>query len=75
MIFLRPVILRDGAASNTLSTDRYQYLRNEQAKFGFDSNPFLPDLPKVGLPALPAAKPAEAVDPARPAAGAEPGQP
>ncbi|BCL74919.1 type II secretion system protein GspD [Jeongeupia sp. HS-3] len=54
MIFLRPVILRDGAASNTLSTDRYQYLRNEQAGFGFDSNPFLPDLPKVLLPELPA---------------------
>ncbi|GHD58336.1 type II secretion system protein GspD [Jeongeupia chitinilytica] len=62
MIFLRPVILRDGAASDTLSTDRYQYLRNEQAKFGFDSHPFLPDLPKVVLPELPAqpVKPADA---------------
>ncbi|WP_432719999.1 type II secretion system secretin GspD [Jeongeupia wiesaeckerbachi] len=64
MIFLRPVILRDGAASDTLSTDRYQYLRNEQAKFGFDSHPFLPDLPKVVLPELPA-KPAESAEPAK----------
>ncbi|MBM3115416.1 type II secretion system secretin GspD [Jeongeupia naejangsanensis] len=60
MIFLRPVILRDGAASDTLSTDRYQYLRNEQAKFGFDSHPFLPDLPKVVLPELPAPAPVKA---------------
>ena len=34
MVFLRPVILRDGKSSQTLSSERYEYLRAEQAKFG-----------------------------------------
>ena len=34
MVFLRPVILRDGKSSQALSSERYEYLRAEQAGFG-----------------------------------------
>ncbi|MDR0576251.1 MAG: type II secretion system secretin GspD [Candidatus Accumulibacter sp.] len=33
MVFLRPTILRDGKSSQALSSERYEYLRAEQAKF------------------------------------------
>ena len=50
MIFLRPRILRDSAATAALSNERYQYLRAEQAAFNVPKNYMLPDLPKVELP-------------------------
>ena len=34
MVFLRPVILRDAKSSQALSSERYEYLRAEQARFG-----------------------------------------
>lgn len=52
MIFLRPVILRDGKASTSLSTDRYEYLRKQQGAFEVPGNLMLPDSPKVQLPEL-----------------------
>jgi general secretion pathway protein D len=33
MVFLRPTILRDARSSQALSSERYEYLRAEQAKF------------------------------------------
>jgi general secretion pathway protein D len=33
MVFLRPTILRDAKSSQALSSERYEYLRAEQAKF------------------------------------------
>lgn len=57
MVFLRPVILRDGKASTALSTDRYQYLRQQQSAFDTPGNLALPDLPKVKLPELGSANP------------------
>ncbi|KAF0814274.1 Type II secretion system protein D [Andreprevotia sp. IGB-42] len=49
MVFLRPVVLRDGDASRALSNERYQYLRNEQGNYEMPSRFGLPDLPKVQL--------------------------
>jgi general secretion pathway protein D len=34
MVFLRPTILRDAKSSQALSSERYEYLRAEQGKFG-----------------------------------------
>ena len=53
MVFLRPVILRDGQSTNALSNDRYEYLRNEQGKFEIPDHILLDKLPKVQLQALP----------------------
>ena len=50
MIFLRPVIIRDGAANSQLADDRYQYLRKQQGEFKVGEHWLLPDLPKVQLP-------------------------
>ena len=33
MVFLRPTILRDAASSQTLSSERYEYLRAEQGRY------------------------------------------
>jgi general secretion pathway protein D len=33
MVFLRPTLLRDAKSSQTLSSERYEYLRAEQARF------------------------------------------
>jgi len=50
MVFLRPVILRDAKSINALSSERYEYLRNEQGKFVIPKNMLLDALPKVQLP-------------------------
>lgn len=51
MVFLRPVVLRDGDATRHLSTERYQYLRAEQGRFDNPASSFaLPDMPAVSLP-------------------------
>ncbi|WP_035056801.1 type II secretion system secretin GspD [Andreprevotia chitinilytica] len=65
MVFLRPVVLRDGDAARTLSNERYQYLREQQGAFDMPSRFALPDLPKLQLPeqASPTA-PVTKVDPA-----------
>ncbi|WP_051534738.1 type II secretion system secretin GspD [Deefgea rivuli] len=50
MIFLRPVVIRDGAANSQLADDRYQYLRKQQGDFKVGEHWFLQDMPKVQLP-------------------------
>ena len=72
MVFLRPVILRDAKSSNTLSADRYEYLRGEQGKFEMPRNPLLDALPKVQLPPQPP-PPIEPIVELKPAAGPEAG--
>jgi general secretion pathway protein D len=67
MVFLRPVVLRDGDATRHLSSDRYQYLRSEQHQFERPSSMILPDMPVVGLPeVIDARKPALAEPVAKP---------
>ena len=53
MVFLRPVVMRDAAASNSLSIDRYELLRGEQKAVSFPTNPLLPI---NGVPVLPPIK-------------------
>jgi general secretion pathway protein D len=57
MVFLRPVILRDGKASNQITGDRYEYIRNEQKTFNNENTNLLPP---VGGPELPARESAKA---------------
>ena len=61
MVFLRPVVVRDGAATNTLSMDRYDLMRTTQqqaqplnsALVPVNESPVLPTLPGM-QPLLPA---------------------
>ena len=62
MVFLRPVVVRDGAATNTLSMDRYDLMRTTQqqaqplnsALVPVNESPVLPTLPGM-QPIVPAA--------------------
>jgi general secretion pathway protein D len=52
MVFLRPVVMRDQAASNKVSIDRYDYIRAQQLEhqppqssmLGINQAPVLPQL-------------------------------
>lgn len=48
MVFLRPKILRDAKASQTLSTERYEYLRTEQKNVESGKSVPLGSLPTTG---------------------------
>lgn len=61
MVFLRPVVMRDANASNSLSIDRYELLRGEQKNVQIPSSPLLPI---TGVPVVPPLKAVE--DPAQP---------
>ena len=61
MVFLRPVVMRDAAASNSLSIDRYELLRGEQKNVFIPTNPLLPI---NGVPVIPPLKTVE--DPTQP---------
>lgn len=63
MVFLRPVILRDQRAADTVSIDRYQYLLNEQLRTQPGAESILPH---VGVPRLPELKPRAVAPPADP---------
>jgi general secretion pathway protein D len=52
MVFLRPVVLRSSAASESLTGDRYDYIRNVQGKTQMGSHLFLPDIAAPQLPEL-----------------------
>jgi general secretion pathway protein D len=52
MVFLRPVVLRDGKSSLALSTDRYRLLQDVQNDYHADKHVLLPNLPEVSLPTL-----------------------
>ena len=65
MVFLRPVVVRDAAATNALSMDRYDLMRTNQQQ----TQPINSSLVPVNeSPVLPAITPLSAVAPARPAA-------
>ena len=61
MVFLRPVVMRDASASNSLSIDRYELLRSEQKDVRIPDNPLLP---LNGVPVMPPLKTVE--DPTQP---------
>jgi len=50
MVFLRPVIVRDGPAAAALSSERYEYLRTLQGGFLPEKAMLLPNAPVVQLP-------------------------
>jgi general secretion pathway protein D len=65
MVFLRPTILRDSDQANALTSDRYDYIRGEQANAKAKSAAS-PVLPTVESPMLPPRAPAAAASPAKP---------
>jgi general secretion pathway protein D len=52
MVFLRPVVLMDPAATGTITRDRYEYIRNEQGNTIVPAHWLLPDVPTPRLPPL-----------------------
>ena len=50
MVFLRPYVLRDGKSVNSLTGERYQYIRNEQGNFIEDTNSWVPPTGAALLP-------------------------
>jgi general secretion pathway protein D len=58
MVFLRPVVLRDGASGDRLTIDRYDLIRAQQQAAQPADNPLLPISPNPSLPALNAPAPA-----------------
>jgi general secretion pathway protein D len=56
MVFLRPVILRDGESAQALTGERYQLLRDQQVNFRLERHLLLPDLPSPSLPIIDARK-------------------
>ena len=50
MVFLRPVVVRDGAATESLSFSRYEQMRSVQIEATPNSSP---GLPAIGSPVLP----------------------
>jgi general secretion pathway protein D len=52
MVFLRPVVLRDGKSAQALSTERYKMLQDAQSAYHADKHVMLPNLPPVALPPL-----------------------
>ena len=73
MVFLRPVVMRDAAASQKLSLDRYDMIRGEQKDAQLPPHPLMPI---GGVPVLPPLRPAEDAGlPLVPPAKADPGSP
>ena len=60
MVFLRPTVIRDQAASSALTQDRYDYIRNEMAGAIPASNLILRDMQVTPLPPLPPGRAAPA---------------
>jgi general secretion pathway protein D len=52
MVFLRPVVLRDGKAAQQLTGDRYDYIRNEQGNFNANNANLLPPIGGAELPPM-----------------------
>ncbi|MBV8658288.1 MAG: type II secretion system secretin GspD [Burkholderiales bacterium] len=77
MVFLRPVILRDGQSAAALSNDRYRMLQDAERDYQPAQRTLLPDLPANILPEVDLRKPAtklplDAYDKSGNAAGATP---
>ncbi|TCV83406.1 type II secretion system secretin GspD [Sulfurirhabdus autotrophica] len=50
MVFIRPIIIRNAIASDSLTGDRYDYIRNVQGQSKLKSHLFLPDIANPQLP-------------------------
>ena len=50
MVFLRPVVMRDGDRINPVTAERYDYIRGEQQKVKPESSLVLPDVDSPTLP-------------------------
>lgn len=57
MVFLKPVVMKDGAAAASLTGDRYSYIRSEQQSFHLPESLMLKAAPTILLPEWPAAVP------------------
>src|SRR5438874_2089932 len=53
MVFLKPTVVRSGAATTSLTADRYEYLMGEQERLKPLERPFWPDPNVPVLPPLP----------------------
>lgn len=62
MVFLRPVVLPDSTSLEAITSDRYNYIRNQQGKAQAKPHFVLPEIKTPQLPSLPAEAP-EAVTP------------
>jgi general secretion pathway protein D len=56
MVFLRPVVLRDDKAATSLTSDRYEYIRNLQRGMDLPANVLLPPAKATELPPIEATK-------------------
>lgn len=61
-VFLRPMILRDGASYKAMTTDRYMYIVGQQRSLGKAGKPTAPDADAPELPVLQPANSAPAAD-------------
>ena len=52
MVFLRPTVIRNNEQSVSLSTDRYDYIRNEEINGQSEKTLVLPDMESPLLPSL-----------------------
>jgi general secretion pathway protein D len=52
MVFLRPVVLRDDKAAAAITSDRYEYIRNQQRGMSLPANVLLPEAKATELPPL-----------------------
>lgn len=52
MVFLRPVILRDGQSAQALTNERYQLLQGNQRAYTPETRLMLPNQPSITLPPL-----------------------
>ena len=55
MVFIRPVILRDKTGAQSITNERYDYIRNEQGMTKPEHRWILPDMPVPQLPPIPPA--------------------
>ncbi len=67
MVFMRPVVVRDGAAIDALSMGRYESIRADQQAVQPRPSGVLPNLGTVQLPAVPEKTRVQPVDTPRPA--------
>ncbi|HVF66002.1 MAG TPA: type II secretion system secretin GspD [Casimicrobiaceae bacterium] len=74
MVFLKPTVLRTGQDGRAITSERYEYLMNEQARTApgalpFWRDPTVPQLPPQGtMPGTPGAAPIVPTDPPHPLA-------
>ncbi|HWA37962.1 MAG TPA: type II secretion system secretin GspD [Burkholderiales bacterium] len=53
MVFLRPIVLREGAAAAAFTSERYRQMQTEQEATRAEPHPVLPDMEPPVLPAVP----------------------